>query len=156
MEQMLEPSITEGTGLVSSGNGMDLISVGYQLAELKQYQNFVKNAVHPRETLAGEVVLAKRDIKARRNELDIDTVTKKRQAIKTKRDEIETEEDPKKIPALIAAVKKLRGDIAPIAKTIKDDKQLGGMLEGKRGLMKDLTEKVSAVRKGLNELGYQI
>lgn len=161
MEQILEPSVTEGTGSVSGGSeGMDLFSVGYQQAELKaelkQYKNYVKYAVHPRETLAGELVLAKRDIKARRNELDIDAVTKKRQVIKTKRDEIETEEDPKKIPALIATVKKLRKEVAPLAKVIKDDKQLGGMHEGLRGIKKDLDNKIVDVRRGLGELGYQI
>lgn len=141
---------------MGSGDGMDLISVGYKLAELEQYKNYVKNAVHPREVLAGELVLAKRDITARKIELDVDTVSKTRRVIKAKRDEIEAEEDVKKIPALVATVKKLRNEIAPIAKTIKDDKQLGGMNEGLRGLKKELDEKVSAVRRGLNELGYQI
>ena len=153
--RIVEPSF-EGMGLASGGNGLELISVGRQLAELEQYKHFVASAVHPRETIAGELVLAKRDIKARKNELDIDAISKKRQAIKTKRDEIETEEDPKKIVALITTVKKLRNEVAPLAKTIKDDKQLGGMHEGLRGIKKNLDEKVSAVRKGLGELGYQI
>ena len=153
--RIVEPSF-EGMGLANGGNGLELISVGRQLAELEQYKNFVASAVHPRETLAGELVLAKRDIKARKNELDISTISKKRQAIKTKRDEIETEEDPTKIPALIATVKKLRKEIAPIAETIKNDTQLGGMHEGLRGLKKDIDEKIVAVRRGLGELGYQI
>lgn len=164
MATEVEPSVTEGTGLVSGGNnignGMDLFNVGYQQAELKaelkKHQNYVKFAVYPRETLAGELVLAKRDIKARKNELDIDTISKKRQAIKTKRDEIEKEEDPKKIVALIARVKALRAEITPIAKKIKEDTQLGGMHEGLRGIKKDLDEKIEAVRRGLGELGYQI
>jgi len=153
--QIVEPSF-EGMGLASGSNGLELISVGRQLAELEQYKHFVARAVHPRETLAGELVLAKRDIKARKNELNADTVTKNRQAIKTKRDEIEAEEDPKKIVALIATVKKLRAEIAPIAKVIKEDTQLGGMHEGLRGIKKDLDEKIVAVRRGLGELGYQI
>ena len=148
--------LPSGSMRLGSGNGLELISVGRQLAELEQYKHFVARAVHPRETLAGELVLAKRDIKARKNELDIGTVTKKHQVIKTKRDEIETEEDPKKIPALIATVKKLRKEIAPIAEAIKKDTQLGGMHEGLRGLKKDLDEKIVAVRRGLGELGYQI
>ena len=156
MGGVLESPIHGDMGFVSSGNGLELISVGRQLAELDQYRNFVAKAVHPRETLAGELVLAKRDIKARKNELDISTISKKRQAIKTKRDEIEAEEDPKKIPALIATVKNLRKEIAPIAEAIQKDTQLGGMHEGLRGIKKDLDEKISAVRRGLGELGYQI
>lgn len=156
MDGVLESPTHGGMGLVSSGNGLELISVGRQLAELEQYKHFVARAVHPRETLAGELVLAKRDIKARKNELDVGTVTKKRQAIQTKRDEIEKEEDPKKIVALIARVKALRKEITPIAEKIKADTQLGGMNEGLRGLKKDLDEKIVAVRRGLGELGYQI
>jgi len=144
-------------GLVSgSNNGLELISVGRQIEELKQYKHFVANAVHPREELAGKLVLANSDIKTRKDELDKKTITKKRQEIKTKRDEIEKEEDPKEIVKLIATVKKLRTEIEPLAKVLKEDKALGGMHEGRRELKKELDEKVSAVRNGLGELGYQI
>jgi len=152
----VESPIHGDMGLANGSNGLELISIGRELAELEQYKHFVASAVHPRETLAGELVLAKREIKARKNELDIDTISKKRQAIKTKRDEIETEEDPKKIVELISIVKRLRKEVAPLADAIKKDKALGGMHEGLRGVKKELDEKISAVRRGLGELGYQI